>query len=31
MGKAPLRLSDGTRIGIIGGGPAGSFFAYVFL
>ncbi|HVP43376.1 MAG TPA: hypothetical protein VMS96_08075 [Terriglobales bacterium] len=27
----PLKLSDGSRIGVIGGGPAGSFFSYFFL
>jgi flavin-dependent dehydrogenase len=24
---SPVRLEDGSRIGIVGGGPAGSFFA----
>ncbi len=23
-----LALADGSRVGVIGGGPAGSFFAY---
>jgi len=27
----PLELTDGSRVGIIGGGPAGSFFAYFLL
>ena len=26
-----LKLSDGSRIGVIGGGPAGSFFSYFLL
>lgn len=32
-GKAPnrLKLEDGSRVAVIGGGPAGSFFSYFFL
>ncbi|HXI20880.1 MAG TPA: hypothetical protein VNH46_07345, partial [Gemmatimonadales bacterium] len=32
-GRAPddLRLVDGSRVGVIGGGPAGSFFSYFLL
>ena len=26
-----LKLDDGSRVGVIGGGPAGSFFSYFFL
>jgi len=29
--RSLLRLKDGSRIGVIGGGPAGSFFAYFVL
>ena len=28
---SPLTVRDGTRIAVIGGGPAGSFFAYLLL
>jgi len=28
---SPLRLEDGSRVAVIGGGPAGSFFSYFFL
>jgi len=31
MANVELKLREGTRIGIIGGGPAGSFFAYLLL
>ena len=27
----PLKLRDGSRVGVVGGGPAGSFFAYFLL
>jgi flavin-dependent dehydrogenase len=27
----PLALDDGSRIGVVGGGPAGSFFSYFLL
>jgi flavin-dependent dehydrogenase len=30
-GAAPLRLEDGSRVAVVGGGPAGSFFGYFFL
>jgi flavin-dependent dehydrogenase len=30
-GQRDLQLEDGSRIGVIGGGPAGSFFAYFLL
>jgi flavin-dependent dehydrogenase len=26
-----ISLEDGSRVGVIGGGPAGSFFAYFLL
>ena len=29
--SSTLRLDDGSRIAVLGGGPAGSFFAYFFL
>jgi flavin-dependent dehydrogenase len=29
--ESPLRLKDGSRIAVIGGGPAGSFFGYFVL
>jgi len=29
--QSPLTLSDGSRVGVIGGGPAGSFFSYFLL
>ncbi len=28
---SPMQLESGARVGVIGGGPAGSFFAYFFL
>jgi len=31
MANASLKLAEGTRVAVIGGGPAGSFFAYVLL
>lgn len=31
MRDQPLELQDGSRIGVIGGGPAGSLFAYFLL
>jgi 2-polyprenyl-6-methoxyphenol hydroxylase-like FAD-dependent oxidoreductase len=27
-GSSPLQLKDGSRVAVVGGGPAGSFFAY---
>ena len=30
-GESPIVLKDGSRIGVIGGGPAGSFFSYFVL
>jgi flavin-dependent dehydrogenase len=27
----PLTLNDGSKIGVVGGGPAGSFFSYFFI
>lgn len=29
--SSTMRLSNGSRIGVIGGGPAGSFYSYFFL
>jgi flavin-dependent dehydrogenase len=29
--SAGLKLADGSRVGVVGGGPAGSFFAYFLL
>ena len=29
--SAPLQLQDGSRVAVIGGGPAGSFFSYFLL
>jgi flavin-dependent dehydrogenase len=29
--SASLKLADGSRVGVVGGGPAGSFFAYFLL
>ncbi len=29
--SAPARLTDGSRVGVVGGGPAGSFFAFFLL
>ena len=29
--KSPLKLSNGSQVAVIGGGPAGSFFSYFFL
>jgi flavin-dependent dehydrogenase len=29
--SSPLQLQEGSKIGVIGGGPAGSFFGYFFL
>jgi flavin-dependent dehydrogenase len=29
--SAPLALVDGSRVGVVGGGPAGAFFAYFLL
>ena len=31
LSSGPLKLQEGSRIGIIGGGPAGSFFSYFLL
>jgi flavin-dependent dehydrogenase len=30
-GPAPMRLGDGSRVAVIGGGPAGAFFSYFLL
>jgi flavin-dependent dehydrogenase len=30
-GSSKLALADGSRVGVIGGGPAGSFFAYFLM
>lgn len=30
-GSPPLKLEDGSRVAVIGGGPAGSFFSYFLL
>ncbi len=30
-GNSPLKLSNGNRVGVLGGGPAGSFFSYFLL
>jgi len=30
-GAAPLELTDGSRVGVVGGGPAGSFFSFFLL
>ena len=30
-GAGPLELMDGSRVGVIGGGPAGSFFSFFLL
>ena len=29
--KGQLKLTDGSRVAVIGGGPAGSFFTYFLL
>lgn len=29
--ESPLQLEDGDRVGVVGGGPAGSFFSYFLL
>jgi flavin-dependent dehydrogenase len=29
--RSALRLTDGSRVGVVGGGPAGSFFSYFLL
>jgi flavin-dependent dehydrogenase len=29
--KAPMRLSDGSRVAVVGGGPAGALFSYFLL
>ncbi len=31
MNDQKLKLSDGSRVGVIGGGPAGSFFSYFLI
>ena len=31
ISKSDLTLDDGSRVGVIGGGPAGSYFTYFLL